>query len=126
MLTTQATAALRHVFCAASAAGEFHPQFTLLAPNGMHGVVAQVQQGLLNLCGVGQHQWGVGGNVGFEVHIGGQGDFDQPQGFVGHVCELNRAALGWVVAAEGQNLLDQIARTLTGFVDFIQTSGRRT
>ena len=87
----------------------------------LHGVVAKIEQGLLHLRGV-CHQRGqiAGGFMHLQLNGGGQRYAQQAGGVFHDFAHLHGAALGLVVAAEGQNLAHQIAGAAPGFFDLAQ------
>ena len=91
-----------------------------LALDGVDGIGAQVEQGLLDLGGVGQH----GGQACLQLHVqldgGGQGHAQQALGVVRHLGQRHGRALRGLVAAEGEDLAHQVARAAAGLVDLQQ------
>ena len=97
-----------------------HLDDAALVANGLHGVVAEVEQGLLYLRGVGHQRWQIVGFKQLQSDEGRQGHAQQA-GRVRHdFLHLHGAALGLVIAAEGQNLAHQIAGAATSFFNLAQ------
>ena len=91
---------------------------------GQNRVGAQIQQCLLDLRCIGQHQRAAFADRDPQVHPRRDGNPHQALGFLNDLFELQRNPFGRLVAAEGQNLAHQIARTAAGFVDFFQADQR--
>ena len=89
--------------------GEHAPFFT----HGIAGVAAQIDQNLVNLCGVTQ-------NERFRVELPFNGDGhrqgrpDQCQGLINDMLDLNGPHVLFALATEIENLLDQIGCPVAG------------
>ena len=113
------TQALALVAVGSNAHGS-HLDDAALTANGLHGVVAEIEQRLFHLSGVGQQRRQIVGLLHLQLYGGRQGHAQQASR-VGHdFLHLNRTAFGQVIAAEGQNLAHQIAGAATGFFDLAQ------
>ena len=87
---------------------------------GVHGVGAQVEQGLLHLHGVGQHGGQLRRHMHLQLHGGRQRHAQQPRRVAHDFARLHGLALGRLVAAEGQDLAHQVARAASGLFDLLQ------
>ena len=101
-------------------AAQFNMHFAFLLTNGLNAIATEVEHGLPNLRGVSQHPRGVGIQRHGQSHVRGQAHLDKPHVLQHQFIELHGLAVGRFIAAEGQNLPHQVARSSACLVNFVQ------
>ncbi len=92
---------------------------------GMDGIRAQVQQGLLHLGGIGQQGGQIAVQVQAQLDGRRQGHAQQALGVVDGLGHRHGGAPGRLVAAEGEDLPDEVARAPAGLLDLPQALQHR-
>ena len=107
-------------------AAQLHADDAPFTADGVHGVGAQIQQGLLNLGGIGHYGRNMFVDTHLQVDRWRQRDLEQACGLVHHLGQMDGDPGGCLIAAEGQDLAHQIARPPPGLFDLQQAGhGRR-
>ena len=100
--------------------GQLNADGATLAAQRLDRIGAQVEQGLFNLGGVGQHGGRVRCDIDHHLNRWRQCHLEQAHGFMHHVGQLQCHPGGRFVAAESQDLAHQVTGPSSGLVNFCQ------
>lgn len=84
------------------------------------GLEAKLNEGLLDLGGVGQHGRAFGGDMSMKLDLAGDDGAEDGQGFGDDVLELGRFVIGQSALGEFAEFDDEIAGAMRGFENMVE------